>query len=581
MLEIGWVIMKQSKVFIPTLREAPADAEVISHQLMLRAGYIRQVAAGVYAYLPLAQRVLNKMNTIIRREMEAIDAIEMATPVLLPAELWEESGRYESYGPDLFKLKNRHDRKMILGPTHEETMTSLIRDDIKSYKRLPITLYQIQTKLRDERRPRFGLLRGREFIMKDAYSFSVDQAGLDEAYKKMEQAYINIFDAVGLDYRVIVGDAGAMGGSDSKEFSAPAEAGEDIIAYSDNSDYAANLEMAKDLYTPNKSHATPNTLEKIATPEVKTIDELAAYLEKTPEQLVKTILMIADEQPVLLLVRGDYEVNEIKVGHLLGTQALRMATEAESQTILGAPFGSLGPVGVDDTIKIIADEWVQDMVNVPVGANEAGFHYLNANIDRDFRIDEVADIRVAIEGRPAIDGTGNLVFTKGIEIGHIFKLGTRYSKAMGAQVLDANGRQQDVIMGSYGIGVSRLLSAIAEQNADDRGLAWPRAVAPWDVHLVPIKYSDDVQGALTDQIETQLVAAGYEVLVDDRSERPGVKFADSDLIGLPVRVTVGKKAGEGVVEVKVRTAEEAIEVRVEELANTLQILLQQAPETVE
>ncbi|MCM0582125.1 proline--tRNA ligase [Weissella diestrammenae] len=573
--------MKQSKVFIPTLREAPADAEVISHQLMLRAGYIRQVAAGVYAYLPLAQRVLNKMNTIIRREMEAIDAIEMATPVLLPAELWEESGRYESYGPDLFKLKNRHDRKMILGPTHEETMTSLIRDDIKSYKRLPITLYQIQTKLRDERRPRFGLLRGREFIMKDAYSFSVDQAGLDEAYKKMEQAYINIFDAVGLDYRVIVGDAGAMGGSDSKEFSAPAEAGEDIIAYSDNSDYAANLEMAKDLYTPNKSHATPNTLEKIATPEVKTIDELAAYLEKTPEQLVKTILMIADEQPVLLLVRGDYEVNEIKVGHLLGTQALRMATEAESQTILGAPFGSLGPVGVDDTIKIIADEWVQDMVNVPVGANEAGFHYLNANIDRDFRIDEVADIRVAIEGRPAIDGTGNLVFTKGIEIGHIFKLGTRYSKAMGAQVLDANGRQQDVIMGSYGIGVSRLLSAIAEQNADDRGLAWPRAVAPWDVHLVPIKYSDDVQGALTDQIETQLVAAGYEVLVDDRSERPGVKFADSDLIGLPVRVTVGKKAGEGVVEVKVRTAEEAIEVRVEELANTLQILLQQAPETVE
>ncbi|MDR3241308.1 MAG: proline--tRNA ligase [Lactobacillaceae bacterium] len=573
--------MKQSKVFIPTLREAPADAEVISHQLMLRAGYIRQVSAGVYAYLPLAQRILNKINAIIRQEMEAIDAIEMSAPILLPAELWEESGRYESYGPDLFKLKNRHDRKMILGPTHEETLTALIRDDIKSYKRLPLTMYQIQTKLRDERRPRFGLLRGREFIMKDAYSFSVDQAGLDEAYKNMEQAYINIFNAIGLNYRVIVGDAGAMGGSDSKEFSAPAAAGEDIIAYSDQSDYAANLEMAKDLYTPDKSHAALADLEKIATPEVKTIDELAAYLQKTPDQIIKSILMIADEQPILLLVRGDYEVNEIKVGHVVGATDLRMATEAESQEILGAPFGSLGPVGVGENVKIIADEWIQDMVNAPVGGNEAGFHYLNANLERDFRVDEFADIRTAIEGNPTIDGTGKLVFTKGIEIGHIFKLGTRYSKAMGAQVLDDNGRQQDVIMGSYGIGVSRLLSAIAEQNADEHGLAWPQSVAPWDVHLVPIKYSDEIQGALTDQLNNQLTETGYEVLVDDRNERPGVKFADSDLIGLPVRVTVGKKAGEGIVEVKLRTAEEAIEVRADELINTLQILLQQGSTAAE
>jgi len=573
--------MKQSKVFIPTLREAPADAEVISHQLMLRAGYIRQVSAGVYAYLPLAQRVLNKINAIIRQEMEAIDAIEMSAPILLPAELWEESGRYESYGPDLFKLKNRHDRKMILGPTHEETLTALIRDDIKSYKRLPLTMYQIQTKLRDERRPRFGLLRGREFIMKDAYSFSVDQAGLDEAYKNMEQAYINIFNAIGLNYRVIVGDAGAMGGSDSKEFSAPAAAGEDIIAYSDQSDYAANLEMAKDLYTPDKSHAALADLEKIATPEVKTIDELAAYLQKTPDQIIKSILMIADEQPILLLVRGDYEVNEIKVGHVVGATDLRMATEAESQEILGAPFGSLGPVGVGENVKIIADEWIQDMVNAPVGGNEAGFHYLNANLERDFRVDEFADIRTAIEGNPTIDGTGKLVFTKGIEIGHIFKLGTRYSKSMGAQVLDDNGRQQDIIMGSYGIGVSRLLSAIAEQNADEHGLSWPQSVAPWDVHLVPIKYSDEIQGALTDQLNTQLTETGYEVLVDDRNERPGVKFADSDLIGLPVRVTVGKKAGEGIVEVKLRTAEEAIEVRADELINTLQILLQQGSTAAE
>ncbi|QIL51088.1 proline--tRNA ligase [Weissella coleopterorum] len=566
--------MKQSKVFIPTLRQAPADAEVISHQMMLRAGYMRSISAGVYAYLPLAQRVLNKIETIIREEMEQIDAIEMLAPTLLPAELWQESGRYETYGPDLFKLHNRHDRDMILAPTHEEVMTELIRDDIKSYKRLPLTIYQIQNKLRDERRPRSGLLRGREFLMKDAYSFSVDQAGLDVAYKSMEQAYTKIFDRVGLNYRVIVGDAGAMGGSDSKEFSAPAAAGEDIIAYSEESDYAANLEMAKDLYTPNKSHAAFAELEKIATPEVKTIDELADYLNKTSDQLVKTILMMADDKPILLLIRGDYEVNEVKVSHLTGASELRMATEDEAQKLLGSSFGSLGPVKVDAEIKIIADEWIQDMVNVPVGANEAGFHYLNANLERDFRVDEVADIRTAIEGNQTIDGKGKLIFTKGIEVGHIFKLGTRYSKALGAQVLDNNGRQQDVIMGSYGIGVSRLLAAIAEQNADEKGLVWPKAIAPWDVHLVPIKYTDVEQGALTAQIQAQLVEAGYDVLVDDRNERPGVKFADSDLIGLPVRITVGKKANEGIVEVKVRTADESIEVRVDELVNTLSILLQ-------
>lgn len=565
--------MKQSKVFIPTLREVPADAEVISHQMMLRAGYIRPVSAGVYAYLPLAKRVLNKIEAIIREEMDLADAPEMLNPVLLPAELWQESGRYDTYGPNLFKLKNRHNRDMILGPTHEETMTQLIRDDIKSYKRLPLSLYQIQTKFRDENRPRFGLLRGREFMMMDAYSFAVDEAGLDEAYDQMEAAFVRILDRVGLDYRVIVGDAGAMGGSDSKEFSAPAAAGEDVIAYSDASDYAANLEMAKDLYVPNKSHAALLDCEKIATPEVETIGELAEYLQTTPDQLVKSILMFADEQPVLALVRGDFEVNPVKIQHATGAEEVRLATEDEAVTLLGAGFGSLGPVGVGEDVKIIADEWVTDMVNLTVGANEAGFHFLNANIERDFRIDEVADIRVAREGDPAIDGKGKLQFTSGIEVGHIFKLGTRYSKALGAQVLDANGRQTDVIMGSYGIGVSRLLSAIAEQIADENGLAWPSEVAPWDIHLVPIKYKTEEQCQLTDTINQDLEAAGYSVLLDDRNERPGVKFADSDLIGLPVRVTVGKKADEGIVEVKLRKAEESIEVRVEELANTLGILL--------
>ena len=565
--------MKQSKVFIPTLRETPADAEVISHQMMLRAGYVRQVTAGVYAYLPLAQRVLNKINTIIREEMEKVDATEMTAPVLLPAELWQESGRYETYGPNLFKLRNRHGRDMILGPTHEETMTTLVRDDIKSYKRLPLTIYQIQTKLRDEDRPRFGVLRGREFIMKDAYSFSIDEAGLDDAYKKMESAYVNIFNRVGLDYRVIVGDAGAMGGSDSKEFSAPAAAGEDTIAYSDESDYAANLEMAKDLYTPNKSHAPLADLQKIATPDVATISELADYLQIAEDQLVKTLFMIADGEPVMLLVRGDYEVNEVKVKNYLQAGELRLATEEEAQQYLGAPFGSLGPVDVGEEVKIIADEWVTDMANIVVGGNEAGFHYLNANVDRDFRIDEVTDIRIAREGNPAIDNKGHLQFTKGIEVGHIFKLGTRYSKAMGAQVLDANGRQADVIMGSYGIGVSRLLAAIAEQNADENGLSWPAAIAPWNVHLIPIKYKNETQAKLTDELNDSLVAAGYEVLVDDRNERPGVKFADSDLIGLPVRVTIGKKASEGIVEVKLRQADEAIEVRADELVSTLQVFL--------
>ena len=565
--------MKQSKVFIPTLRETPADAEVISHQMMLRAGYVRQVTAGVYAYLPLAQRVLNKIKAIIREEMEKVDATEMTAPVLLPAELWQESGRYETYGPNLFKLRNRHGRDMILGPTHEETMTTLVRDDIKSYKRLPLTIYQIQTKLRDEDRPRFGVLRGREFIMKDAYSFSIDEAGLDDAYKKMESAYVNIFNRVGLDYRVIVGDAGAIGGSDSKEFSAPAAAGEDTIAYSDESDYAANLEMATDLYTPNKSHAPLADLQKIATPDVATISELADYLQIAEDQLVKTLFMIADGEPVMLLVRGDYEVNEVKVKNYLQAGELRFATEEEAQQYLGAPFGSLGPVGVGEEVKIIADEWVTDMANIVVGGNEAGFHYLNANVDRDFRIDEVTDIRVAREGNPAIDNKGHLQFTKGIEVGHIFKLGTRYSKAMGAQVLDANGRQADVIMGSYGIGVSRLLAAIAEQNADENGLSWPAAIAPWNVHLIPIKYKNETQAKLTDELNDSLVAAGYEVLVDDRNERPGVKFADSDLIGLPVRVTIGKKASEGIVEVKLRQADEAIEVRADELVSTLQVFL--------
>ncbi|HJE45559.1 proline--tRNA ligase [Levilactobacillus namurensis] len=565
--------MKQSKLLIPTLKEVPNDAEALSHQMMLRAGYIRQVTAGMYAYLPLAFRVLTNIETIIREEMDKIDAVETLMPAVLPASLWRDSGRYETYGPNLFKFKNRHDSDFILAPTHEETYTMLIRDAVKSYKRLPLVMYQIQAKYRDEDRPRYGLLRGREFIMKDAYSFSLDDADLDRIYGQMEEAYERIFDRIGLNYRAIVGDGGAMGGKDSKEFSAIAPVGEDTIVYSDSSDYAANLEMAKSLFISKKSHATPADLEKIATPGVKSIEDLAAFLKVQPADLVKSMLYMADkDQPVLVLVRGDHEVNETKLKNYLNADFLDPATPEDAEKYLGASFGSLGPVGVGEDVKILADQYVGDMVNVAVGANEDGHHYINANIDRDFRIDAYADLRTVQAGDVSPDGSGVLKFTKGIEIGHIFKLGTRYSDALGATVLDENGRQQSVVMGCYGIGVSRLLSAVAEQQADEHGLVWPRNIAPFDIHLIPVNLKKAEQADLTAELEKQLTAAGYRVLTDDRKERPGVKFADSDLMGIPARITVGKKAGEGIVEIKIRKTGETVEVIKDEVASTIEIL---------
>lgn len=565
--------MKQSKLLIPTLKEVPNGAEALSHQMMLRAGYIRQVTAGVYAYLPLAYRVLANIETIIREEMAKIDAVETLMPAILPATLWQESGRYDTYGPNLFKFKNRHDTDFILGPTHEETFTMLIRDAIKSYKRLPLVMYQIQPKYRDEDRPRYGLLRGREFIMKDAYSFSINDEDLDRIYDQMEQAYENIFDRVGLNYRAIVGDGGAMGGKDSKEFSAIAPVGEDTIVYSDSSDYAANLEMAKSLFISKKSHAQLEDLQKIATPGAKTIDEVAAFLKVKPSALVKSMLYVADkEQPVMVLVRGDHEVNETKLKNYLGADFLDPATPEDAQKYLNANFGSLGPVGVGEDVKILADQYVSDMVNIAVGADEDGYHYLNANAGRDFRVDAYADLRDVQPGDLSPDGSGVLKFTKGIEIGHIFKLGTRYSDSLGATVLDEGGRQKSVVMGSYGIGVSRLLSAIAEQQADDKGLVWPRNIAPFDIHLVPVNLKKDDQANLTAELEEELTAKGYRVLTDDRKERPGVKFADSDLMGIPVRITIGKKAGEGVVEIKIRKTGETVEVIKDEVASTVEIL---------
>jgi prolyl-tRNA synthetase len=565
--------MKQSKILIPTSKEIPSDAEALSHQLMLRAGFIKQVSAGMYSYLPLSYMVLRKIENIIREEMEKIDAVEMLVPAVIPAELWQQSGRYDTYGPTLFKLKDRHERDFILGPTHEETFTMIVRDAIKSYKKLPLTLYQIQMKYRDENRPRFGLLRGREFLMKDAYSFHADLDSLDKTYRAMDQAYTNVFERVGLQFRSIIADSGAMGGKDSKEFMAIAPIGEDTVVYSDQSDYAANLEMAKNLRTLQKSHESLQELTKIATPGAKSIAEVAQFLGEDNGRLIKTLFYVADEQTIAVLMRGDDELNEVKLKNHLGCDFLRPAEEQEIKDLLGAGFGSLGPVGLDEEFTVIADLDVQNMANVICGANEDGYHFKNANLERDYHVNDFVDLRTVQEGDLSPDGEGKLCFTKGIEIGHIFKLGTRYSDSLNANVLDENGRQIPIIMGCYGIGVSRLLSAIVEQNSDENGMIWPESIAPFDIHVIPVNVKDETQNKLAQQLTQTLEDAQYKVLVDDRKERAGVKFADADLIGLPIRVTVGKKAAEGIVELKLRKTGETLEIKTDELLNSLAALL--------
>ncbi|WP_035052997.1 proline--tRNA ligase [Carnobacterium pleistocenium] len=565
--------MKQSKVFIPTLRDVPNEAEVLSHKMLLRAGYIRQISSGVYSYLPLATRVIEKIKNIMREEFEKIDAVEMLMPSLLPRELWEESGRYETYGEDLMKLQDRHGRDYLLGPTHEEAFTTLIRDEITSYKRLPLSLYQIQTKFRDEKRPRSGLLRSREFIMKDAYSFHDSFESLDKTYQDFEKAYTRIFERCGLDFRNIIGDAGAMGGSNSKEFMALSDIGEDTIVYSDSSDYSANLEMATSFHMRKKSLEGEKGLEKVETPNSKSITEVSSFLEIEPEKVMKSLLFMADEKPVLVIVRGDHEVNEVKLKNYLDVTFLELATDEETVNHLGVNAGSIGPVGISEEIRIIADVFVQDMVNAVAGANENGYHYLNVNLERDSNVEVYVDLRFVQEGELSPDGQGVLKFAKGIEIGHIFKLGTRYSEAMNATVLNNNGRSIPVIMGCYGIGVSRLLSAITEQQSNEEGLNWPRHLSPYELHLIPVNMKAEDQVNLSNELYSSLQNAGFSVLLDDRNERVGVKFKDSDLIGLPIRITVGKKAQENIVELKLKKTGEALEVRTDELIDTLNILL--------
>ncbi|MFM1630540.1 proline--tRNA ligase [Streptococcus mutans] len=615
--------MKQSNMLIPTLREMPSDAQVISHALMVRAGYVRQVSAGIYSYLPLAHRVIEKIKEIMREEFDKIGAVEMLAPALLTADLWRESGRYETYGEDLYKLKNRDQSDFILGPTHEETFTNLIRDAVKSYKQLPLNLYQIQAKYRDEKRPRNGLLRTREFIMKDGYSFHADYDSLDATYEDYRKAYEAIFTRVGLDFKAIIGDGGAMGGKDSQEFMAvtpdrtdlehwlvldkaigsieeiPADvlkeikqelsswliSGEDTIAYSSESDYAANLEMATSEYKPNNKVVSHEDIQRIETPNCKTIDEVAAFLEIDPTQTIKTLLFIADDEPVVALLVGNDQVNEVKLKNYLGADFLEPANEKEAREIFSASFGSLGPVNLPENVKIVADRKVKNIGNAVVGANEDGYHLTGVNPEHDFEAAYV-DIREVCEGEASPDGRGVLKFARGIEIGHIFKLGTRYSESMGANILDENGRSIPIIMGSYGIGVSRILSAVIEQNARifvnktpkgayrfSWGVNFPKTLAPFDVHLITVNVKDEVSQQLTAKVEESLVDAHYSVLTDNRNERIGSKFSDSDLIGLPIRVTVGKKASDGIVEVKIKSTGDTIEVNAENLLETLSILI--------
>ncbi|MBU5594994.1 proline--tRNA ligase [Amphibacillus sp. MSJ-3] len=557
--------MKQSKTLIPTLKETPADADTSSHKWLLRAGYIRQNFSGVYSFLPLGKRVLDKIEAIVREEMDNIGANEVLMPALQSADLWKETERWDKMGEELIRLHDRHGREFVLGPTHEEIVTSLIRDEVKSYKKLPLTLYQIQTKFRDERRPRFGLLRGREFIMKDGYSFHDTDEGLDQGYQEMYQAYCRIFERLGLNFRAVIADSGAMGGKDTHEFMALAEVGEDTIAFSTESDYAANIETAEvlDIYEVSTEEQKP--LAKVETPNQKTMQEVADFLNHSLDQGMKSLLFKVDEDYVLVVTRGDHEVNEIKLKNHLHAKEVTLVDEEKSLELMKTGFGSLGPIGVSDEIKVICDLAVRSLANASCGANEDGVHYINVNPSRDLPDVEYADLRFIKEGDRSPDGKGIIKFTEGIEIGQVFKLGKFYAEKLGANYLNQQGKAETVTMGCYGIGISRVMAAIVEQYHDDKGITWPTHLAPYQIHLLVLNHKKAEQRELADQIYQQLTEAGFEVLYDDRDERAGVKFADSDLIGIPYRITVGKKASDGIVECKIRQSNEQDERHESEL----------------
>ena len=555
--------MRVTKALLPTLRDVPAEAEIISHQLLVKAGFIRKSAAGIYSYLPLALRVLKKIETIVREEMDRSEAQELLLPIIQPAELWAESGRWDVYGDEMFRLKDRHDRDFCLGPTHEEIITDVVRGEVKSYKQLPLNLYQIQNKYRDERRPRFGLMRGREFIMKDAYSFDRDFAGLDVSYQTMYDAYSRIFGRMGLNFRAVEADSGAIGGDDTHEFMVLAENGEATIAYCENCSYASNVEITECI-TPEREISKSKELEKVSTPDKKTIEEVAEFLKVSGDNTIKTLVFKADDKLIVVVIRGDRSLNEIKLKRVLKTDIFEKAEEEEIKELFNCEPGYISPIGLKD-ITIYADNELKYMNDGVCGANEEGYHYLHADVNRDFGKVEYYDLREVNEGDSCPKCGGNLVFAKGIEVGQVFKLGTKYSEKLNAKYLDENGKEQIMVMGCYGIGVSRTMAACVEQNYDEKGIIWPKNIAPYQVVVVPVQVNDEVQFQEAEKLYSALLSEGFEAVLDDRKERIGVKFNDADLIGYPLRITVGKKIAEGIVEFKARNNSESEDVNINEV----------------
>ncbi len=542
--------MRTSQLLLPTLREDPGEAETVSHRLMLRAGLIRKVAAGIYTYLPLGLRIIRKVEQIVREEMNRADAQELLMPIASPAELWRETGRWDYYGKELIRFKDRHERDFCLGPTHEEVITDLFRREVRSYRQLPLNFYQIQTKFRDEIRPRFGLMRGREFIMKDAYSFDKDEAGARLNYQKMYDAYHRIFARCGLNFRAVEADTGLIGGTSSHEFMVLADTGEETVVYSESGTYAANVERAEVLPPNDESKEAPLPLRSVNTPGCRTVEEVTKFLKVDASKLVKTLLYSTGSETVAVLIRGDHDANEIKLKRLLGVTDLELAGPATVEKVTGAPVGFAGPVGLN--IRIVADHAVKASANIVVGGNHLDTHLVDVNCPRDFHVEQFADLRNARAGDPSPRKDGVLKTTKGIEVGHVFMLGTKYSQAMNASFLDPNGKECLAVMGCYGIGIGRTAAAAVEQNHDDKGIVWPFPIAPFHVHLISLGQSTTVIDAAT-KLYAALEAVGLEVLWDDRDERAGVKFNDADLIGAPYQVIVGDKGlAEGVLEVKSR-----------------------------
>ncbi len=559
--------MKMSNMLISTLREVPAEAEIDSHKLMLRAGMIRKMAAGVYNYMPLGLRVLKKIEDVVREEMNSAGAQEFLASAIIPAELWQESGRWDAYGAEMFRLKDRGERDFCLGPTHEEVFTDIARNEIKSYKQLPLNLYQIQTKYRDERRPRFGVMRSREFVMKDAYSFDKDQEGLDLAYDKMHDAYVKIFNRCGLDAKCVAADSGAIGGSNSAEFMVKSEVGEDDVVFCTKCDYAANIEKA---YSPadKEDKQEYKELIKVETPNVKTIEELVEFFNTDKKKFAKTILFNADGKIVAAMVRGDREINEVKISNAIGeVNSLELASAEEVRNATGAEVGFAGPIGIKVDMLLV-DEEVANMYNFIVGANETNYHYDNVNYGKDFE-GIIGDYRNVTEGQQCPVCGEKVTIARGTEVGHIFKLGIKYSEAMNAKFIDEDGKEKPFIMGCYGIGVTRTMASIIEQHHDDNGIIWPLSVAPYHVSVIPVNVKDEDQVNAANELYEKLTSMGVEVLLDDRNERAGVKFKDSELMGIPMRITVGKKISDGEVEFKLRNGEMEV-IKISDVYNIIE-----------